>query len=223
MGRTDVKHIVYREVRNYWSNRYEALQGLAVFVVVCAMFPLGVKPSADTLAVMAPAVLWGSALLACVFGLETLYRQEIRDGWLEQVATSTWPLPLLLGIKLFTHWCFTGLPVCLASLMVGYSLGLSSEATGVAAISLALGTPALIGLGSIAAALTANLTGGAMLSALLVLPLYVPVMVFGASAIELAQNGGESTAPLYLLSCFLLLTLCLAPLASAMALRAVAE
>jgi heme exporter protein B len=218
-----LKQVFIREFRNYWGNRYEALQGLAVFVVVCALFPLGVKPSAETLTVMAPAVLWGSALLACVFGLETLYRQEIRDGWLEQVATSIWPLPLLLGIKLLMHWCFTGLPVCLASLLVGYSFGLSNQAAAVAALSLALGTPALIGLGSVAAALTANLTGGAMLSALLVLPLYVPVMVFGASAIELAQNGGESAAPLYLLGCFLLLTACLAPLASAAALRAVAE
>lgn len=218
-----MKTILGRELRNYWGNRYEAMQGVAVFVVVCALFPLGVKPSNETLIVMAPAVLWAAALLACVFGLETLFRQELRDGWLEQVATSVWPLPLLLGLKLLMHWCFTGLPVCLASLFVGYSLGLSSEATGVAALSLALGTPALVGLGSVAAALTANLTGGAMLSALLVLPLYVPVMVFGASAIELAQNGGESTAPLYLLGCFLLLTMCLAPLASAAALHAVAE
>lgn len=218
-----LRAVIARELQAYWLSRYEALQSLAVFAVVVVLFPLGLDPEPTQLALIAPAVLWGSALLACVFGLETLFRQELRDGWLDQALTGRWPLPLLLAIKLAVHWLYSGAPICLAAGAAGLALGLSDAAAHVAMLSLLLGTPTLVGLGSVAAALTANLTGGAMLSALLVLPLYVPVLVFGASAITLAQAGQGAQAPLYLLGCLLLMTLMLAPLASAVALRAVSE
>lgn len=215
--------LLLRELRSYWLNRYEALQAVAVFAVVVLLFPLALDPEPTLLAKMAPAILWGSALLACVFGLETLFRQDVREGWLEQALTSIWPLPLLLALRLLAHWLFTGAPVCVAAILAAAGLGLNSEAIVVTVWSLALGTPTLVGLGSVAAALTAGLTGGAMLSALLVLPLYVPVLVFGGNAIAMAQSGQAAEGPLYFLACSLLLTLLLAPLASAAALRAVTE
>ncbi len=215
--------LLERELRSYWLSRFEALQCLAVFCVVMLLFPLGVDPEPELLRTMAPAVIWGSALLACVFGLETLFRQDMRDGWLEQASTSVWPLPLLLALRLVAHWLFTGLPVCVAGVISAAGLGMSTEAVAATGWCLLLGTPSLVGLGSVAAALTANLTGGAMLSALLVLPLYVPVLVFGASGIATAQAGQGVEASLYLLGCSLLLTILLAPLASAAALRVISE
>lgn len=215
--------LLERELRSYWLSRFEALQCLAVFCVVMLLFPLGVDPEPALLRQMAPAVIWGSALLACVFGLETLFRQDMRDGWLEQAVTSIWPLPLLLALRLLAHWIFTGVPVCLAGVISAAGLGMSAESIAVTAYCLLLGTPTLVGLGSVAAALTANLTGGAMLSALLVLPLYIPVLVFGASGIAAAEQGHDAQASLYLLGCSLLLTVLLAPIASAAALRVVSE
>lgn len=218
-----MRRLLERELRSYWQSRFEALQCLAVFGVVTVLFPLGVDPEPALLRTMAPAIIWGSALLACVFGLETLYRQEMREGWLEQACTSVWPLPLLLLIRLVAHWLFTGLPICIAGVIYALGLGLSPDAVKVTAFGLLMGTPALVGLGSVAAALTANLTGGAMLSALLVLPLYVPILVFGASGISTAQAGQDAEASLYLLACSLLVSTLLAPVASAAALRVVSE
>lgn len=215
--------LLERELRSYWLSRFEALQCLAVFCVVNLLFPLGVDPEPALLRTMAPAIIWGSALLACVFGLETLFRQDIRDGWLEQAVTSIWPLPLLLALRLLAHWLFTGLPVCIAGFISAAGLGMSHDGIWVTVYCLLLGTPTLVGLGSVAAALTANLTGGAMLSALLVLPLYIPVLVFGASGIAAAEQGQDPQASLYLLACSLLLTVLLAPIASAAALRVVSE
>ncbi|MEN8719559.1 MAG: heme exporter protein CcmB [Oceanococcaceae bacterium] len=212
-----------RELRSYWQSRFEALQCLAVFSVVLLLFPLGVDPEPELLRLMAPAVIWGSALLACVFGLETLFRQDLREGWLEQAQTSIWPLPLLLALRMVAHWMFTGVPVVLAGVLGAAALGMSEPGIRAVGWSLLLGTPSLVALGSVAAALTANLTGGAMLSALLVLPLYVPVLIFGASAIALAEAGQGTDASLYLMGCSLLLSILLAPLASAAALKVVAE
>ncbi len=220
---SSLARIAGRELRRYWRRRGEALQPALVFLLVSLMFPLGGVPDPAGLARMAPAVLWTAALLSALMGLEALFRQELADGWVEAVAQSPWPLPLVLLFKISAHWLFTGLPVSLLALPLAHALYLPAPVSLLIMLSLLLGTPVLCLLGSIGAALTAALPRGGVLTGLLMLPLYVPVLIFGAGVGVAAYDGLPVAAQLYLLAAMLVASLLFAPLAAAAALRIAAD
>lgn len=197
----------------------QLLQPLAFFVVVTALFPLGYSPELSQLRLIAPGVLWVSALLASMLALEALFREDAQDGTLEQFALSGQPLTWLLLAKTLGHWSLTGLPLTLMSPLVGAMLGVPLTAMPGMVAALVLGTLTLSLVGSIGAALTLGVRRGGVLLSILTLPLAVPVIVFGARATELAMAGESLTGPLYLLAALATLALTLAPLAAAAAVR----
>ena len=215
--------IARREWQRYWGRRGDVIQAPLIFCLVCLLFPLGGVPSPEHLARYAPAVIWAGALIACIFGLETLYRQELAEGWVDAMLLSAWPLSIVLLIKSLVHWLFTGLPVVLLAWLMGKALYFPDAALKVLLLSLLLGTPILVLLGGIGAGLTAGMGRGGLLMSLLMLPLYIPVLIFGAGAGVAAHDGLPATAQLYLLASLLVAALPLAPWASATALTIAAE
>ncbi len=212
-----------REWQRYWGRRGDVIQAPLIFCLVCILFPLGGVPSPEHLARYAPAVVWAAALIACVFGLETLYRQELSEGWVDAMLLAPLPLPLVLLVKSLMHWLFTGLPVALLAWPLGQALYFPAPALPWLVLSLLIGTPVLVLLGGIGAGLTAGMGRGGLLMSLLMIPLYVPVLIFGAGAGVAAHDGLPVTAQLYLLACMLLAAIVLAPWASAAALKISAE
>ena len=197
----------------------ELVQSLAFFVLIVTLFPLGLGPEPDALAELAPAVLWIAALLATLLGLEGLFRRDRDDGTLEQLVLRARPLPFAVIARLTAHWLVTGVPLTLAAPLLGGMLELPAAAVLPLTLGLALGTPVLTLLGSVGAALTVGLRSGGLLLALLVLPLFVPVLILGVAAAELAVDGVGATAPLLWLATGLAAALTLAPFAIAGALR----
>jgi heme exporter protein B len=192
---------------------------LLFFVVVVAMVPLGVGPEPNTLRAIAPGVLWVAALLASIVSLHRLFAADHADGALEQLLLAREPLVLMALAKVAAHWLATGLPVTLMALPLGVMFDMSGDAIGVLSLSLLLGTPVLSLLGAVGAALTLGLRGGAVLVALLVLPLTVPVLIFGAGAAEAVAGGLSAADHLLLLAALSLATLALSPWAIAASLR----
>ncbi len=192
---------------------------LMFFAIVSALFPLALSPRREVLQELGPGVLWIAALLAMLLSLNALFRQDLEDGSMEQLAIGPQSLPALMLAKAAAHWLVAGLPlIALAPLLaVTYHL----PATGVTALcaTLALGTPTLSLLGSIGAALTAGVRQSGGLLALLVLPLCLPVLIFGARGTALAASGEVISGPLYLLAAFLVLAITLVPLVTATAIR----
>ena len=197
----------------------EILNPPVFFVIVVTLFRLGAGPGQHALAALGPGVLWVAALLATLLGLDALFRADFEDGSLEQILLSPAPLPLLVAAKVLAHWLIAGLPLLLLSPFLALALGLSGAALPVLLLSLALGGPVLSLVGAIGVALTVGLRRGGTLVALLVLPLYIPVLVFGAQAVNAAGAGLPATGALYMLSALLVLAAVLAPLAAAAALR----
>jgi heme exporter protein B len=197
----------------------EVVNPLAFFVLVITLFPLGVSPERATLAPLAPGVLWIAALLATLLGLEALFRRDRDDGTLEQLVLRAQPLYLAVLARMLAHWLMTGLPLTLLAPLLGGMLALPAEARWPLTLGLALGTPILCLLGGIGAALTVGLRSGGLLLALLVLPLYVPVLILGVSAAELAVGGLETRGVLAWLGAGLALAVTSAPFAIAGALR----
>lgn len=220
---TALYSLFQREFRRYWLRRGDSLQAPLVFCLICLLFPLGGVPSPEHLARYAPAVVWAGALTACVFGLETLYRQELAEGWVDSMLLSPWPLPVALFIKAFVHWLFTGLPVVLLAWPLSRALYFPAQAQPELLLGLLLGTPVLVLLGGIGAGLTAGLGRGGLLTSLLMFPLYIPVLIFGAGCGVASYDGLPATAQLYLLACMLVVALSLAPWASAAALKIASE
>ncbi|MCC5861735.1 MAG: heme exporter protein CcmB [Gammaproteobacteria bacterium] len=192
---------------------------LCFFVIVLTLFPLGLAPERDTLAAIGPGVLWVAALLASLLALETLFRGDMDDGSMEQLVLSPQPLALLALVKALIHWLLSGLPLVLLTPLVAQAFYLPTDALWVLALALLLATPTLSLIGAVAAALTASLRRGAGVLGILVLPLAVPLLVFGARATDLAIQGQSAAGPLYLLAALLALAITLAPLAIAAALR----
>ncbi|RMG37211.1 MAG: heme exporter protein CcmB [Gammaproteobacteria bacterium] len=211
--------IVRRDVTIALRRRTDVFTTLIFFVIVISLFPLGVGPDLDTLRLIAPGVVWVGALLASMLALEQLFLADHRDGTLEQILLAPQPLPLLVIGKVVAHWLITGLPLVVMAPVLGLQYDLSAEALEVMVWSLLLGTPTLSLLGAIAAALTLGLRAGGVLVALLVLPLYIPVLIFGAGAVEATTSGLGGSAHLSLLGAMLLLALLGTPLATAAALR----
>ena len=200
-------------------NRGEVLTALLFFVIVVTLFPLGVTPELDTLRRVAAGVIWVAALLASLLSLDGLFRSDFEDGALELLLVSPQPLPVLVAAKVAAHWLVTGLPLILVSPLLAVLMALPAKAVPALVATLALGTPSLSLVGAIGASLTVGVRRGGGLLSLLVLPLYVPVLVFGASAVASASAGMPVTGQLYVLGALLALALSLAPLAAAAGLR----
>jgi heme exporter protein B len=213
------KLVVARDLRLALRHWDQVVQPLIFFVIVTTLFPLSISPALDELRKIAPGIVWVAAMLASLLALESLFRPDVEDGSMEQWTLSGQPLSILLLAKTVTHWLLSGLPLVLISPLVATAMGLPSTIWGVLAISLALGTGCLSVLGAIGAALTVAVRRGSVLLALLVLPLEMPVLIFGARAVDLAMQGESVVGPLNLLAAMLLLFLSLGPLAMAAAMR----
>ncbi len=197
----------------------EWLQPLGFFVLVCLLFPLALSPEPGRLRELAPAALWVALLLASLLALEFLYREDARDGTLEQFALSGQSFTALLLAKTATHWMLTGLPLVLAGPVAVLALGAPASSVPGVLLALLLGSITLSLIGAIGAALTLGTRRGSALLSLLVMPLVMPVLVFGARATMWAMTGDETTGALLLLGALGVLSLTLAPLAAAAAVR----
>lgn len=192
---------------------------LFFFIIVSSLFPLGIGPEPAVLSSIAPGVLWVATLLAGMISLTRLFAADFVDGSLEQMLLAPQPLALLVTAKVLAHWLVCGLPVVLLAPIIGLQYALPNDAILVLVYSLLLGTPALSLIGAIGAALTLGVRGSGLLVALLVLPLYIPALIFGAGAVAASQHGMSAQAHLSLLAACSLLALVLAPIATAAALR----
>lgn len=192
---------------------------LLFYVLAVSLFPLGVGPERDLLQAIASGVVWVAALLSVLLALESLFRADFEDGGLEQLALSPVPLPVLALAKILAHWLLTGLPLIVLSPLLGLLLALPETAVVVLVLTLALGTPVLSLIGAIGAALTLAVRSSGALLALLVLPLYIPVLIFAAGAVSASMAGLPLAGQVYFLAALLVLALTLAPLAVAAAIR----
>ncbi|WP_425044196.1 heme exporter protein CcmB [Primorskyibacter sp. S87] len=193
--------------------------GLAFFLIVTVLVPFSVGPQSELLATIAPGILWLGALLACLLSLDRLLALDWEDGSLDLLATAPLPLEAVITIKSLAHWLTTGLPLVLAAPVLGVLLSLPISGYSWLVISLALGTPALSVIGTFGAALTVGLKRGGLLLSLLVLPLYVPTLIFGAEAARRGAEGLETTTPLLMLAGITAAVIALLPFASAAVLR----
>lgn len=189
------------------------------FVIVTTLFPLALSPENALLRTIAPGVLWAGAMLASLLALESLFRTDADDGTLEQLVLSGQPLGWLLLAKTAAHWCLSGLPLVATAPLVALGLAVPSESLGVLMLSLFLGTGVLSFLGAVGAALTLGTRRGSVLLSLLVLPLTMPVLIFGARATDLAMHGESASGALLLLTSMLVLSISLTPVATAAAVR----
>jgi heme exporter protein B len=196
---------------------------LLFYIIVVTLFPLGVGPEPALLHALGPGVLWVAALLASLLSLPRLFATDYADGTLEQIALSPYPLPALLSGKIAAHWASTGLPLVIVSPLLAMQFGMTGEERVVLALSLILGTPTLSLLGAIGAALTLGVRGGGALVALLILPLYAPILIFGAGAIETIRGGLSAAPQLSLLAAALIVAAVGAPLATSTAVRIALE
>ena len=211
--------IVRRDLLLAMRRKSEMLTALFFFIIVVSLFPLGIGPEALLLKKIAPGVLWVAALLASMLSLNRLFATDHADGTLEQLVLSPTPLGLLVTGKILAHWLTSGLPLVLLAPVLGLQFDLESSALGILVIALFLGTPLLSLIGAIGAALTLGVRGGGVLLSLLVLPLYIPALIFGAGAVEAHISGLGATGHLSLLAALLALAAFFAPWATTAALR----
>jgi len=211
--------MVMRDLTLAMRHRSDVLTTVFFFIIVVSLFPLGVGPEAALLKEMAAGVVWVAALLASMLSLTRLFADDYNDGTLEQLLMVPQPLSLIVLGKVLAHWIISGLPLVLMSPLLGLQFGLEGDELIMLMVTLLLGTPVLSLLGAIGAALTLGLRGGGVLVSLLVLPLYIPVLIFGAGAVTASAAGMGADGHLSLMGAILLLALVLAPWASAAALR----
>ena len=211
--------VLRRDLRVAVRRRSDTFSTLIFFVIVVSLFPLGVGPEPQLLRTMAPGVLWVAAMLASMLSLPRLFADDHIDGTLEQMLLSNFSLPSLVLAKILAHWTGSGLPLVLLSPILALQFDLSASATGVLLLSLLLGTPVLSLVGAIGAALTVGLRGSSVLLSLLVLPLTIPVLIFGAGAVEAHIAGLGVSGHFSLLGALLILGLLAAPWVAAAALR----
>ena len=204
-------------------HRADLLTTLIFFVIVASLFPLGVGAESALLRLMGPGVVWVAALLASMLALARMFAGDYADGTLEQLVLAPHPLTMLVLAKVAAHWLACGLPLVIIAPLLGLQFDLSTDALLVLIASLLLGTPTLSLIGAVGAALTLGVRGGGALLSLLVLPLYVPVLIFGAGAVEASAAGLGAAAHLSLLGALLLAALVFAPWATAVSLRIAVE
>jgi heme exporter protein B len=211
--------IIRRDLLLAFRRRAEMANPIFFFILVVTLFPLAVGAQAHLLQAMAPGVIWVSALLAALLSLDGLFRSDFEDGSLEQMLLSPHALSILVLGKIIAHWLVTGLPLLLVAPLLAVFLGLPNEAMGTLLFTLILATPLLSLIGAIGVALTVGLRRGGMLLSLLVLPLYVPVLIFASSAVDRAASGLPVSAQLNILAAMLFLALVLVPLPTTAALK----
>jgi heme exporter protein B len=211
--------VIRRDLLLAARRRGDWLTSQFFFIMVASMFPLGIGPDPVTLKMIGPGVVWVSALLASLLSLPRLLAEDYRDGSLEQMLLTPQP-PVLLALgKALAHWLIYCIPLLVISPILGIQFALPAEAIAILMLSLLIGTPILSLLGSVGAALTLGLRGSGVLLTLLILPLYVPVLIFGAGAVDATLAGTGAESHLSLLGAILVLTLLVAPWIAAMALR----
>jgi heme exporter protein B len=211
--------LLRRDLTLALRHRSEIVNPMLFFIMVVSLFPLGLGPESKTLQAIAPGVIWVAALLAGMLSLDSIFRSDFEDGALEQMLMSPHPISVLVLAKVLAHWLVTGLPLLLVAPLLGVLLHLPSEAMGALVLTLALGTPILSLVGAIGVALTVGLRRGGVLLSLLLLPLYVPVLIFAANAVDSAAGGLPIGAQLSFLGALLALAFTLSPIATAAALR----
>jgi heme exporter protein B len=211
--------VVRRDLRLASRRPVEALLPVVFFVVAASLFPLGVGPETEVLRQIAPGIVWVCALLSAMLSLGSLYGSDYADGSLEQMLLSGQPVALLAAAKCLAHWTLTGVPLILVAPLLGVLFDMRAESILTLTVGLVLGTPVLSLVGGVGAALTLGLRNGAVLILLLVLPLCIPVLIFGAGAVSAADAGLGSEGHFYLMGALLLLSLLGAPVATGAALR----
>ena len=216
-------HIFKRDITLAWRRRSDILSVFFFFIIAASLFPLGLGADPKLLHAIAPSVLWVCALLSCMLSLPRMFAADYVDGTLEQLIISNQPILLIVLMKILAHWVLSGLPLVLVAPLIGLQFNLSASELQVLALSLLLGTPTLSLIGSIGAALTLGLRGGGVLIALLVLPLYIPVLVFGAGAVNAVSIGMSADGGISLLGAMLALALVFAPLMASHALKIAVE
>lgn len=215
--------LVARDLRLALRQGADAAMAVLFFVLAVALFPFGVGPEANVLARIAPGVLWVMALLAALLSLDRMFLQDHEDGSLELIVLSPVPLALVVLAKALAHWLLAGLPLVVAAPLLAVLLQLPAEGFSTLIGAMLLGTPVLSLVGAVGTALTLGARRGGVLIALLVLPLYVPALIFGAAAVEASLSGASARPHLLLLGALLAAALPLCPLAGAAALRQAAE
>lgn len=218
MGRVFLA-VLWRDLRIAWSRWGDIASPLVFFILVGSLFPLALSPTPTTLRVIGPAVLWVAALLSTLLSLNHLYRADVDDGTMEQLLLLDEPLAVIVLAKSLAHWLTSAAPLVVLAPLMGITYYLPGKALLTLCATLLLGTPTLCLLGAVGAALTTGLRQASGLLALLVLPLMLPVMMFGARAVDLAADGSDVTGILYLLGAMVLLATSLAPIAAAAAMR----
>lgn len=211
--------VLKRDLMLAYRKKSDLFNPLIFFLMVATLFPLGVSPEPDFLAEVAPGVVWVAALLSTLLAMDSLFRSDFEDGTLEQTLLSPQPLFIVVLAKVIAHWMMSGLPLTLLAPLLGMMLFLPGEGMSGLMLSLLLGTPTLSLIGAIGAALTVGLRKGGVLISLLVLPLYIPVLIFGTSAVQAAVTGLPLAGYFALLGAMLALGLVMAPLAIGAALR----
>jgi heme exporter protein B len=211
--------VIARDLRLSMRRRADAANALLFFVIVASLFPLGVGPEPNLLRAIAPGVIWVAALLASLLALGRMFAADYADGALEQLLLSAARLGFVVAGKAIAHWIVSGLPLMVLAPLLAVQFDLPAPALAVLMATLALGTPALTLIGAIGAALTLGVRGSGVLTSLLVLPLYVPVLILGTGAVDAAAGGLAVQAHLMLLGAFLIFAVAFAPWATAAALR----
>ena len=214
-----VRTLVRRDLLLAMRRRSDAATALLFFVIVASLFPLGVGAEPNELRAIAPGVIWVSALLSSLLSLARLFAADHADGTLEQLILGAAPLGVIAAAKTAAHWIVSGLPLVVIAPLIALQYDVPVSLFGVLTLALVLGTPVLSFLGAIGAALTLGLRGGGVLLALLVLPLYVPVLILGAGAVDVAAAGLAPAGQLLVLGALLIVALVFAPWAIAVALR----
>lgn len=215
--------VVQRDLVLAMRRKTEVITAVFFFVVVAALFPLGIGPEINTLRLVAPGILWVGALLASMLSLGRLFAADYADGTLEQMALSPNSLSVLVAAKILAHWLLSGLPLVLLAPVLGLQFDLSEEALWTLTIGLLLGTPVLSLIGAVGAALTLGVRGGDVLLSLLILPLYVPALIFGAGAVQAEMSGLGAGAHLSILAAMALVAAVFSPWVSAASLRIALE
>ena len=211
--------MLLRDLRLIWRKRGDALQPVLFALLVVVLFALGIDTHSNTMAQSAPAVIWLAALLSGLLALDALFRGDAEDGSLEQWLLSPQPLALLVATRVFTHWMTTALPIIVVSPLLAELLHLPHAQLPMLVGSLLLGTPLLSLIGAVVAALTVGIRRAGALLALIALPLYVPILVFGAGSVVATAQGLDASGALLILAAMLVVSLVVAPVVAAVALR----
>ncbi len=211
--------VIARDIRLAWSQGGTGTMALSFFLIAVSLFPFGVGPEPQLLARMAPGIVWVMALLSCLISLDRLYQADFEDGSLDDLAMAPLGLAAVASAKIVAQWLATILPLVLVAPFLGLMLHLPDEAQGTLFLTLLIGTPALSLIGSIGAALTVSVRRGGVLMSLLILPLYIPTLIFAVGAVDAQVNMLDPTAHLALLGAVTLVSFVVGPFASAAALR----